>query len=111
MLIVDVAKLGCFVHGRQIPEQTAQALYAHRLGIEGEGEVGSNREEAAEGEYFWGQKFSEVGESLIPVVIFVVLVLVVNGSVSPRNTNVCDAADREEVLDTKRRSELRKKSE
>ena len=47
---------------------------------------------------------------MIPVVIFVVLVLVVNGSVSPRNTNVCDAADREEVLDTKRRSELRKKS-
>ena len=82
MLIIDVAKLGCFVHWRQIPEQTAQALYAHRLCIECEGEVRRNGEEAAQCEHFGGQKFADIGESLIPIVIFVVLILATEERVS-----------------------------
>ncbi len=52
VLVVDVSQLGRLVDGRQIPEETAQPLYPHRLGVKSEGETGCDGEEATEGEDF-----------------------------------------------------------
>ena len=48
MLEINVTKFSGFVDGREIPEETAEALYPHRLRVESQRKAGSNRKEATE---------------------------------------------------------------
>ena len=48
MLEINITQLSGFVDGREIPEETAEALYPHCLRIKGQRKAGSNREETTE---------------------------------------------------------------
>ena len=75
MLVVDVSQLRRLLDRRQIPKETAQPLYPHRLSVKGERQTGGDGEEAAEGEDLGREEFTEVSQSLVAIVVLVVLVL------------------------------------